>query len=133
METRRRRQVHTSEQVYLSLISIVEPSNFEEAKNDEHWIKEMEEELSQIEKNKTMELVPRPMDKNVIDTKWVLRNKLNEYGQVTRNKARLVCKGYAQFEGIGFEETFAPVARMEEIKMIFAYACSKESKYIRWM
>jgi hypothetical protein len=67
----------------------------------------MDEELDQIEKNDTWELVPRPKNKNVIDTKWVFRNKLNEYGQVTRNKARLVCKGYAQIEGIDFEETFA--------------------------
>ena len=73
----------------------------------------MEEELSQIEKNETWELVPRPMDRNVIGTKWVFINTLNEDGQVTRNKARLVCKGYAQVEGMDFEETFAPIARME--------------------
>jgi hypothetical protein len=54
----------------------------------------MDEELYQIEKNDTWELVPRPKDKNVIGTKWVYRNKLNEDGQVTKNKARLVCKGY---------------------------------------
>jgi hypothetical protein len=64
----------------------------------------------------------------VIDTKWVFRNKLNEDGQVTRNKARLVCKGYAQVEGIDFEETFAPVARMEAICFLLAYACSKNIK-----
>ena len=80
METRRRRQVQTPKQVYLSLLSTIEPSNFEEAKNDEHWIKGMEEELSQIEKNETWELVPRPKDRNVISTKWIFRNKLNEYG-----------------------------------------------------
>jgi hypothetical protein len=56
----------------------------------------MEEELDQIEKNETWELVPRPKNKNVIGTKWVFINKLNKYGQVTRNKSRLVCKGYAQ-------------------------------------
>jgi hypothetical protein len=55
----------------------------------------MDEELDQIEKNDTWEFVPRPKNKNVIGTKWVLRNKLNEDGQVTSNKARLVCKGYA--------------------------------------
>jgi hypothetical protein len=52
----------------------------------------MDEELDQIEKNDTWELVPRPKDKNVIDTKWVYRNKLNEYGKVTRNTTRLVVK-----------------------------------------
>ena len=85
----------------------------------------MEEELSEIVKNETWEVVPRPKDRNVIDTKWVFKNKLNEDGQVTRNKARLVYKGYAQVEGIEFEEAFSHVARMEEIIMILAYACSK--------
>ena len=88
----------------------------------------MNEELDQIEKNNTRELVPRPKDKNVIGTKWVFRNKLNEDGQVTRNKARLVCKGYAQVEGIDFDEKFAPVARMEAIRMFLAYACSRKIK-----
>jgi len=88
----------------------------------------MNEELDQIENNNTWELVPRPKDKNVIGTKWVLRNKLNEDGQVTRNKAILVCKGYAQVEGIDFYETFAPVARMEAIRMFLAYACSRKIK-----
>jgi hypothetical protein len=60
-------------------------------------------------------LVPRPRNKNVIGTKWVFKNKLNEYGHVTRNKASLVCKGYTQVEGIDFEETFSPVSKMEAI------------------
>jgi hypothetical protein len=88
----------------------------------------MDEELDQIEKNDTWELVPRPKNKNAIGTKWVFRNKLNEYEQVTMNKARLVCKGYAQIEGIDFEETFAPIARVEEICLLLAYACSKNVK-----
>ena len=120
--------MQTPEQVHLSLLSIVEPKYVEEAKRDKHWIKAMEEELIQIEKNDTQELVPRPKDKNVIGTKWVFKNKLDENGQVTRNKARIVCKGYAQIEGIDFEETFAPMARMEAIKTILAYACSKQIK-----
>jgi hypothetical protein len=61
----------------------------------------------------------------VIGTKWVFINKLNEDGQITRNKERLVCKEYAQVEGIDFEETFALVSRMEAIRVILAYACSK--------
>lgn len=88
-------------------------------------MKEMEEQLSQIEKNETCELIPRPKDRNVIGTKLVFRNKLNEDGQVTKNRERLVCKEYAQVEGIDFEEKIAPIARMEEIRMILDYACSK--------
>ena len=114
METRRRKQAQTLEQVHLSL--------------EKHWIKAMEEELSWIVKNETWELVPRPKDKNVIGTKWVFKNKLNEDGQVTRNTNILVCKGYAQVEGVDFKETFAPVARMEEIIMILDYECSKRIK-----
>ena len=56
----------------------------------------MKEELDQIEKSGTWELVPRPQDKNIIDTKWVYKNKLDENGKIIRNKARLVCKGYTQ-------------------------------------
>ena len=54
----------------------------------------MNEELDQIERNQTWELVPRPKDKNVIGTKWVYKNKMNEDGKVIKNKAKLVCKGY---------------------------------------
>jgi hypothetical protein len=89
---------------------------------------EMNEELDQIEKNNTWELVPRPEDKNVIGSKWVLKNKMNEKGQVVRNKARLVCKGYAQVEGQDFDETFSPVARLEAIRMFLAYSCHKNFK-----
>jgi hypothetical protein len=88
----------------------------------------MNEELDQIEKNNTWELVPRPSDKNVIGSKWVFKNKLSEQGQIVRNKARLVCKGYAQIEGQDFDETFAPVERMEVIRIFLAYACQKRFK-----
>jgi hypothetical protein len=92
------------------------------------WNKAMDEKLDQIEKNDTWELVPGPKNKNVIGTKWVFRNKLTKDGQVTRNKDRLVCKGYAQIEGIDFEETFSLVSRMEAICLFLAYACSKNIK-----
>src|SRR3984957_3632939 len=88
----------------------------------------MDEELEKIEKNNTWELVPRPKDKNVIGTKWVFKNKLNENGEVIRNKARLVCKGYAQQEGIDFEETFAPVARLEVIRMFLSLSSFQNFK-----
>jgi hypothetical protein len=64
----------------------------------------------------------------VIGTKWVFINKLNKDGHVTRNKARLVCKGYAQVEGIYFEQTFTLVAIMEAIKLFLDYSCSKRTK-----
>eukprot|EP00253_Pinus_taeda_P025522 PITA_25522 len=113
---------------YLALLSSIEPQNVAEACKDEHWVKAMDEELKQIEKNNTWELVPRPKDKNVIGTKWVFKNKLNENGEVIRNKARLVCKGYAEQEGIDFEETFSPVARLEAIRMFLALSSFQNFK-----
>lgn len=92
----------------------------------------MEVELEQIEKNNTWELVPRPKDKNFIGTKWIFKTKLNENRDVIRNKARLVCKGYAQQEGIDFEETFAPVARLEAIRIFLAFLAFRSSKYFKW-
>ena len=107
---------------------MIEPKNFNEASEDKNWIITMIEELDQIEKNETWELVLRPANKNVVGTKWVFKNKLNEKGQIVRNKARLTCKGYAQIEGQDFDETFSPVARMESIGMFLAYACHKNFK-----
>eukprot|EP00253_Pinus_taeda_P002463 PITA_02463 len=95
---------------------------------DECWVKAMNEELEQIEKNHTWELVPRPHDKNNIGAKWILKNKLNENGEVIRNKAILVFKGYAQQEGIYFEETFAPVSRLEAIRMFLALSSFQKFK-----
>jgi hypothetical protein len=66
-------------------------------------------------------LVPRP-NQNVVGTKWVFHNKQDEHGVVTRNKARLVAKGYSQVEGLDFGETYAPVARLESIRILLAYA-----------
>ena len=121
----RRKILQESEQSHIALLSTIEPQCFNEASKDKDWVAAMNEELDQIEKNSTWELVPRPSDKNVIGSKWVYKNKLNEQGQIVRNKARLVCKGYAQIEGQDFDETFAPVARMEAIRMFLAYACYK--------
>ncbi|WP_274923133.1 reverse transcriptase domain-containing protein, partial [Streptomyces clavifer] len=74
------------------------------------------------------DLVPLPEGKSQIGTKWIFKNKLDQSGNVIRNKARLVAKGYAQVEGIDFEETFAPVARLESIRILLAYASSMRIK-----
>jgi hypothetical protein len=79
-------------------------------------------------RNNTWEMVQRPEGKNVIGSKWIFKNKLNEQGQVIRNKVRLVCKGYAKMEGLDFDETFAPVAILEAIRMFLAYSCHKRFK-----
>ena len=83
----------------------MEPNNFVESRKNDDWIKSMNEELDQIEKNQTWELVPRSANMNIVGTKWFFKNKFNEDGKVIRNKAILVCKGYSQVEGVDFEET----------------------------
>ncbi|RDD63978.1 hypothetical protein DU478_22630, partial [Thalassococcus profundi] len=76
----------------------------------------MQEELNQFVRNDVWYLVPRPKDKNVIGTKWIFKNKSDEHGNIIRNKARLVPQGYTQIEGIDYDETFTPVARLESIR-----------------
>ncbi|GKB34675.1 retrovirus-related pol polyprotein from transposon TNT 1-94 [Tanacetum coccineum] len=78
-------------------------------------IEAMQEELHQFDRLDVWELIDRPLYKNVINMKWIWKNKRDEENNVIRNKARLVAKGYAQKEGIDFEESFAPVARLEAV------------------
>jgi Reverse transcriptase (RNA-dependent DNA polymerase). len=82
----------------------------------------MHEELNNFARNKVWTLVERPKDHNVIGTKWVFRNKQDENGLVVRNKARLVAQGFTQVEGLDFDETVAPVARLEDICILLAFA-----------
>jgi len=101
---------------------MMEPSKVDEALTDDGWILGMQDELNQFKRNDIWDLVPKPEHKNIIGTKWVFRNKLNEQGEVIRNKARLVAQGYSQQEGIDYTETFAPVARLEAIRLLLSYA-----------
>ncbi|GJX19798.1 retrovirus-related pol polyprotein from transposon TNT 1-94 [Tanacetum coccineum] len=86
------------------------------------WIEAMQEEIHEVERLEVWELVPRPDKVMIISLKWIFKVKLDEYGGVLKNKARLVAKGYRQEEGIDFEESFAPVARIEAIIILLAYA-----------
>ncbi|GJX57245.1 retrovirus-related pol polyprotein from transposon TNT 1-94, partial [Tanacetum coccineum] len=109
-------------------ISTIEPKNVNEALKDESWVVAMQEELNQFVANDVWELVPLPISQSVIGTKWVFRNKLDENGIVSRNKARLVAQGYNQQEGIDYDETYAPVARLESIRILLAIACANDFK-----
>ena len=80
----------------------------------------MHEELHQFVRNDVWELVPRLKGVNVIGTKWIFKNKSDEHGTVIRNKSRLVAQGYTQVEGVDFDEIFAPVARLESIRILLA-------------
>ncbi|CAJ2642247.1 unnamed protein product [Trifolium pratense] len=119
---RKTRSQLRNEESLVGLISMMEPSKVDEALKDDAWIVAMQEELNQFQRNDVWTLVPKPSHKNIIGTKWVFRNKLNEQGEVVRNKARLVAQGYSQQEGIDYTETFAPVARLEAIRLLLSYA-----------
>ncbi|GJT29039.1 retrovirus-related pol polyprotein from transposon TNT 1-94 [Tanacetum coccineum] len=92
---------------------------------DSAWIESMHEELHQFNRLDVWELVDRPLCKNVINLKWLWKNKRDEKNTVIRNKSCLVAKGYAQNEGIDFEESFAPVARLEVVRLFIAYVAHK--------
>ena len=103
-------------------IAVCEPADFEEAKLDQNWLAAMKEKLLMIKRNNTWELVERPQNRNVIGVKWVYRTKLNADGSINKLKARLVVKGYAQIFGVDYSDTFAPVARLDTIRLLLAIA-----------
>ncbi|GKB32030.1 retrovirus-related pol polyprotein from transposon TNT 1-94 [Tanacetum coccineum] len=113
---------------FFCFISTIEPKNVNEALMDESWIIAMQEELNQFVANDVWELVPQPKNITIIGTKWVFRNKLDENGVVSRNKARLVAQGYNQQEGIDYDKTYALVARLESIRILLTYACALDFK-----
>ena len=112
---------------HYSFVSPLEPHRVEEALDDPDWMIAMQEELNNFTRNEVWSLVERPKQ-NVIGTKWVFRNKQDEHGVVTRNKARLVAQGFTQIEGLDFGETYAPVARLESICILLAYATHHDFK-----
>jgi hypothetical protein len=80
----------------IGLLSVIEPSIVDQALSDDGWILAMQEDLNQFQRNDVWDLVPKPQHKNITGTKWVFRNKLNEQGEIVRNKARPVAQGYSQ-------------------------------------
>nr|GFA23849.1 Gag-Pol polyprotein [Tanacetum cinerariifolium] len=97
-------------------VSRTKPKNIKEAMADSDWIESMQEELHQFDRLDVWELVDRPLCTNFINLKWLWKNKRDKENTVIRNKSRLVAKGYAQKEGVDFEESFAPVARLEAVR-----------------
>jgi hypothetical protein len=109
-------------------VALFEPRDVGHALSDLSWGNAMHEELENIERNQVWTLVDLPRDVNVIGIKWVSKNKQGENGEVVRNKAHLVAQGYSQVEGLDFRETFAPIARLEAIMILLAFATSKGFK-----
>nr|GEY02306.1 retrovirus-related Pol polyprotein from transposon TNT 1-94 [Tanacetum cinerariifolium] len=108
--------------LFTDFLSKIEPKKVSEALKHPRWVDAMQEELNQFYRNKVWTLVLLPYGKIAIGSKWVFRNKKDEHGIVTKNKARLVAQDYIQEEGIVYDETFTPMARMEAIKIFLAFA-----------
>ncbi|GKB64779.1 retrovirus-related pol polyprotein from transposon TNT 1-94 [Tanacetum coccineum] len=113
---------------FFCFVSSIEPKNVKEAIQDESWTMAMQEELNQFKTNDVWSLVSPPRNQTIIGTKLVFKNKLDENGVVSRNKARLVAQWYNQQEGIDFDETYAPVARLESIRILLMYDCDHNFK-----
>nr|GEZ64124.1 retrovirus-related Pol polyprotein from transposon TNT 1-94 [Tanacetum cinerariifolium] len=111
--------------IYALTVRIMKPNTIKEALTDLAWIESMQEELHQFIRLDVCELVPLPDGIKPLTLKWLFKNKHDEENTVIRNKYRLVVRGYRQEERIDFEESFAPVAQMEAIRIFLAYAAHK--------
>ncbi|GJS53160.1 retrovirus-related pol polyprotein from transposon TNT 1-94 [Tanacetum coccineum] len=113
---------------FFCFISTIEPKNVNEALGDESWIVAMQEELNQFIANDVWELVPQPKNMTIIGTKWVFRNKLDENGVVSRNKASSWLKGITTNKSSSIMMNLRSVARLESIRILLAYACALDFK-----
>jgi transposase InsO family protein len=103
-----------------------EPTSFQAAVEDPSWRSAMAEEIAAIHKNNTWTLMNLPPGKSPISTKWVYKTKLRPNGSIHRKKARLVCRGYEQREGMSYQDTFAPVVKWASIRLLLALAASQQ-------
>ncbi|GJV06703.1 retrovirus-related pol polyprotein from transposon TNT 1-94 [Tanacetum coccineum] len=113
--------------LYNSVLSKVKPKNFKSAITEDCWFQAMQDKIHEFDQHQVWELVPRPDYVMIIALKWIYKVKFDEYGDVLKNKARLVAKGYRKEEGIDFEESFAPVACIEAIRIFIANAATKNT------
>ncbi|RVW96204.1 Retrovirus-related Pol polyprotein from transposon RE1 [Vitis vinifera] len=104
----------------VSLNTTIIPNTVSEALKKREWKDAMREEISALEKNKTWEIVERPKGKNIVDCKWIFTLKYKADGSLERHKARLVVKGYTQTYGVDYQETFAPVAKMNTVRILLS-------------
>eukprot|EP00253_Pinus_taeda_P021852 PITA_21852 len=106
------------------LVQFSDPWSYAEAARHPSWESAMEEEYNSLLENQTSDLVPLPSGRKLLRCKWVYRTKSAVDGQITRQKARLVAKGFQQVHGINYEETFAPIAKMDSICLTLAIAAT---------
>ncbi|GJU09667.1 retrovirus-related pol polyprotein from transposon TNT 1-94 [Tanacetum coccineum] len=125
VSTRKQLQTDAMWCYFDAFLTSVEPKNFKQAMTKPSWIDAMQEEIHEFERLQVWELVPCPDKVLLIKLKWIYKVKTDEFGGVLKNKARLVAQGFRQEEGIDFEESFAPVARIEAIRIFIANAAHK--------
>jgi len=111
-----------SDIIQLAMLAKAELVSFEQALKQKHWKEAMIHELKSIEKNETWKLVQLPTNKKCVDAKWVFKTKFKPDSQVAKFKARLVARGFLQKYGEDYYEVYAPVVRMDTIKLIVAIA-----------
>jgi surface antigen len=126
--TTRSRSRNAAHFAHSAFVATFEPKDIRHALSDRNWVNAMHEELENFERNQVWELVEPPTNYKPIGTKWVWKNKEGENGEVVRNKSRLVSHGYSQKEGRDYEETFAPVAHLETIRILLAFYVAKGFK-----
>jgi hypothetical protein len=113
---------------HAAFVTTFEPKDIGHTLSDHNWVNSMRDELENFERNQVWELVDPPPGCKAIGTKWVWKNKEGEKGEVVKNKSRLVAQGFSQKEGIDYEETFAPVAHLEVIRIPLAFSMAKGFK-----
>ncbi|GJX31360.1 retrovirus-related pol polyprotein from transposon TNT 1-94 [Tanacetum coccineum] len=125
ISTRKQLQTDTMWCYFDAFLTSVEPKNFKQARTKPSWIDAIQEEIHEFQRLEVWELVPCPDKVLLIKLKWIYKVKMDEFGGVLKNKARLVAQGFRQEEGIDFEESFASVARIEAIYIFVANAAHK--------
>ena len=122
--------------IYLSRVQLFatstpngEPSTRKEALDSpdkDKWLAAMNDELDSLKEMKTWRIAPRPTERKVVGCKWVFRHKMDGEGRIVRFKARLVAKGYSQQPGLDFTDTYAPVTRLESIRLLLGIAAQND-------
>ncbi|KAI0991325.1 hypothetical protein K3495_g16862, partial [Podosphaera aphanis] len=116
------------ESALISILEIPEPRSYKEAEYSPYWAewkKAFEDEMSSFHENNVWQVVPRPEGRKIVSGKWVCKVKGNAQGELERFKARYVAKGYSKIQGIDYNETFAPVVRLESLRLLLAISASK--------
>jgi hypothetical protein len=114
------------------LVQSSDPQSYDEAVGNPFWEFDMQEEYKSLLKNQTWDLVPFPSGRKLVRCRWVYRTKSALDGHISKYKARLIAKGFQQVHGIDYDETFAPIEKMDSIQLTLSIATTKGGKFIIW-